>query len=92
MGSVWVTRRIRSCLRAKRRQVLDAGDDGHDPQPRAQRRIGWGLAQRPQRRFAKDSYRGSSRCTATWSFPSKGRFEHELQAIKKKKGVKADLS
>ena len=41
------------------RAVLDAGDDGHRPQPRAQRRVGEGprRSRRSNERFAYDSYR-----------------------------------
>ena len=41
-----------------RREVLDAGHDGHDPEPRPERRAVEGLKRHDrQRRFAKDSYR-----------------------------------
>jgi pyruvate, orthophosphate dikinase len=45
-------------LGALRRGGLDAGDDGHDPQPRAQRRTVEALARESgNERFAYDSYR-----------------------------------
>ena len=47
-----------SCQRALRGQVLDAGDDGHRPQPRPQRRVGRRASpQTDDERFAYDSYR-----------------------------------
>ena len=63
-------RRDRSAarLRAQRRQVLDARDDGHDPEPRPQRPLGRGPEgqdrQRPLRQGLATA--ASSRCSATW--------------------------
>ena len=52
-------RRPAARLGALGRAVLDAGDDGHRPQPRAQRRVGRRASrkQTDNERFAYDSYR-----------------------------------
>ena len=76
-------------LGALGRGGLDAGDDGHDPQPRAQRRGGRGLAGATgNERFANDSYRRLIQMYGEVVDGIDGhRFEQALTDLKKSRGV-----
>ena len=79
--------------RALRREVLDARDDGHRPQPRAQRRVGRGPRRRRPATSASPTTptAASSRCTAgSCSTSTATPFERLLDAAKERDGVADD--
>ena len=82
----------RCSFRPLRRGDLHAGDDGHDPQPRAERRGGGGLARSTgNARFALDSYRRLIQMYGEVVDGIDGhRFESALSELKAAKGVAQD--
>ena len=75
------------------RAVLDAGDDGHRPQPRAQRRVGrraW-RKQTGNERFAYDSYRRFVQMFGKIVLDIDGdEFEQALDELREERGVATD--
>ena len=87
------TRRPAAGERAVGRQVLDARDDGHRPQPRPQRRVGRGPGQADRRRALRLrlATAASSRCTAASCSTSRARSSTRLlETAKEWDGVTDD--
>ncbi len=87
-------RRPAAGLGPLRRPRVDAGDDGHRPQPRPQRRLGRRASRRAPATSASPGTptAASCRCTATSSLGIEGRrFEDLIQAEKRERGVSLDV-